>query len=75
MMQGFHVGEGWYFERLEDGGVCVRKVHDYDQATDTWSGEGYAMSPDTWASVVSSMSRPGENLDTFRRARDFHEGN
>ena len=60
---GFHAGGGWYFERLEDGRVQIS----LDPALRIFD-------KDTWASIMASVSRCGEDGETFVAALDFHEG-
>lgn len=80
----FHVKDGWYFERLNDGSVRVFKQTDPAQQ---WGEPPYVaevvIDPMVWASVISSMSINGEanggsagDLDgairEFYRALEFH---
>ena len=65
----FHVSDGLYFERLDDGSVRVSKQ-------DSKNGEVIftnTMDADSWASVVSSMSKGGEIDNRFYSAREFHQ--
>ena len=60
---GFHAGAGWFFKRLDEGKVEVR------------APAGTAIfDKDTWASIMASVSRRGEDGETFVAALDFHEG-
>ncbi len=59
----FHVKEGWFFERMEDG-----KVRVYSPKPDI----RLEMDPDTWASVLASMSARGDSAEAFQDAQDFH---
>jgi hypothetical protein len=60
-MSQFHAKEGWYFERLEDGGVRV-----------TFSNYHVDLDANTWASAVASVSAMGENAETFEAALEWH---
>lgn len=59
----FHAREGWYFRRGEGGTVTI------------WCGEGHeiTLDPDSWASVVASVSAQGESSATYRSALDAHQ--
>ena len=57
-VRSYHLREGWYFDRLEDGEVRVR----------TAGGAVVTMAPEEWASVVASMSHRGEDYTTYRLA-------
>jgi len=69
---GFHVANGLFFRRLDDGSVRVtvvnadpvssrRKVY-FDQTID----------PESWASVVASVSLLDETYDRWFEALAFH---
>lgn len=69
----FHSINGWYFERMEDGGVRITKT---DQRPDH-RGElivGVELPAETWCSAVASVSAKGENADTFAGATQLHDG-
>ncbi len=60
----FHWKHGWYFERLPMDG-SVRIFHkDLDIIID--------IDPDSWASIVASVSNRGDTAKAFEEARDFH---
>lgn len=60
----FHARGGWCFKRGEDGTVTI------------WPGEGEEITfdADTWASIVASVSAPGEAYETFAAAKLLHAG-
>lgn len=74
----FHYKEGWYFSRLEDGSVLIER----ESEQKTWKGGRMAplitarmvIDPDGWASVVASVSAPGDNAETFKSASELHAG-
>lgn len=83
----FHTNDGLFFERLPDGSVEV--THRVPVLALSGNGTpseailkrwvlGCAAPGKagdcTWASVVASMSRPGETSDTFDGALRFHDG-
>ncbi len=75
----FHYKDGWYFERLDDGGV---RIYHVEQSVLTRSPvlglecEEYDMvldiDSDSWASVVASVSAQGDTAEAFQEARNFH---
>jgi hypothetical protein len=58
----FHVGLGWYFERLADGSVRVL----------TPNRDELIMDSQRWAYVISNMSINGEHFGGIHRALEFH---
>jgi len=70
----FHTNRGLYFDRLEDGSVRVIKREHDDQGRETGE-ELFAITLDanSWASVIASMSKRGEDSGGFERAKTFHE--
>lgn len=64
--KGFHAKNGWYFQR-EDGGSVRVTVDELDGA----SAE-VTFDPDTWASIVASVSFAGEHGDGFRHIQWVH---
>lgn len=64
---GFHAQDGWYFERQPDGSVKISAaVHRCIETT--------VIGPDTWASIVASVSAAGETSTRWQQAREFHNG-
>lgn len=59
----FHAHSGWYFEREGDGKVAV-----------THPGGTVEFDKGTWASIVASVSKNGEDGDTFHAAERLHDG-
>lgn len=57
----FYTPNGWAFGRLTDGSVAVTTKDDY-----------VIFDPDTWASIVASVSARGESAHTFWTATRFH---
>lgn len=68
----FHTHDDLYFRRGDNGDVHV--IFPVRTEGEVWPEryEKVTLDPDTWASVVSSMSAVGENAETFRAARNFH---
>lgn len=73
---GYHSGNGWYFMRLEDGSVRIRKV--------AMSG-GKVLAPycvvfevtipsAEWVSVVAAVAKDGGTAIEYERAEHVHEG-
>lgn len=64
----FHVQNGTSFRRTEDGSVeLIVKPGEEPVAVELFT-------PESWASVVASMSAAGENLDTYQAALDRQKG-
>lgn len=57
----FHAKNGWFFERQEDGSVKVISPKDR-----------IILDPDTWASVIASMSIRGDSAEAFQEAKRLH---
>jgi hypothetical protein len=67
----FHWTNGWYFKRLDDGSVRIRK-----QDSNVPNGQNIAVCVipmAEWASIVSFVSKGGETGDRFNRALQFHD--
>jgi len=65
-----HWQNGWYFKRLEDGSVRIRK---YTSPASTHEPrrlveEEAVIPPDEWASIVASVCLHGGNADEYERA-------
>jgi len=63
----FHAKDGWFFQRLEDGSVGIKVTLD-GREPDADRGNLVAsvvVPPGTWASVCATVSRDGENAETF----------
>lgn len=66
---GFHWRDDIYFKRMDDGSVRVTsfwKYNNYPQER-TWT-----IDRDSWASIVSSVSKNGETAETWQHIREFH---
>lgn len=68
----FHVKDGVYFERIEDGTVHLTVFEGPFQKQA--KVKDIVMSPSEWASVVASVSHNGESAHTFKGAMLFHNG-
>ena len=71
-----HWQNGWYFKRLEDGSVRIRK---YTSPASTHEPrrlveEEAVIPPDEWASIVASVCLHGGNADEYERAGSTHMG-
>ena len=71
MRDGFHAAHGWYFRRDLGGHVAIEVAEsDHDDAPLRVAA---IFDPDTWASIVASVSHRGETAETWRAVRLFHE--
>ncbi len=66
-MGWFHVSNGLYFRRTDDGSVEVGRGPGFDDVEVIQT-----IDPSSWASVVSSMCARGENHLTYTEALAFH---
>jgi hypothetical protein len=66
----FHSKHGLYFRREPDGTVLV--MYDPDNTDGQHVQMMVPLDPDTWASVVASVSLAGEHGDTFAMAQWVH---
>ena len=70
----FHWKDGWYFERIIEpklrkyGWVRVFHLPEPDAAPDV----SIEIEPNSWASIIASVSREGETAYTFGLAGAFH---
>jgi hypothetical protein len=62
---GFHARDGWYFTRQPDGSVKISAA--VQRCT-----EELIIDPNTWASIIASVSAQGETAARFYQARAFH---
>jgi hypothetical protein len=69
----FHSKNGLFFDRNQDGSVkiVVTKGKFPLDAPDEILYQ-QSLDADTWASVVSTVSKEGETSETFQQAREFH---
>lgn len=65
----FHLLDGWFFRREEDG--SVRIMH-RETPTSEWLRVNISIPADAWASVVCSVSSIGENAKRWEEAKEFH---
>lgn len=68
---GFHTHSNLFFRRLKDGSVVVEK---WTQEQPFTIQSSITLTPETWASVVASMSLEGENGKTFNEALERQTG-
>lgn len=64
----FHVSDGLYFRRTEEGDVEIGSGPDFDHVTVVQT-----IAPSSWASVVSSVCKRGEDHTTWTEALSFHQ--
>lgn len=69
-MSQYHAKDGWFFERLGGGSVCIVKR---EPAT----GDGAVVAkiviePDSWVSIVASVSADQDSAASFYAAREIH---
>jgi hypothetical protein len=66
----FHVKNGLWFERTENGSVhLVKKADARDNAPVM---EDIVIDDSSWASIVATVSAQGETGETYREALAFH---
>ncbi len=70
----FHLTNGLYFERLDDGSVRIVKTDGPAGPDDDGSVIEFDITTDAsgWASVVATVSAHGEEDGGWQRALDFH---
>ena len=68
----FHVNNGLYFKRFDDGSVLI--VKKVDSSNDARTIFEQVLDADGWASVVASLSAYNETSISFQAARKFHAG-
>lgn len=69
MMTGYHARLGFYFERLQDGSVRLKREHPPGSGQIALS---ITITAEEWASVVASMSLRGETGETHAEALERH---
>jgi hypothetical protein len=67
----FHSKDGWFFERAANGAVHIVKT---DGKVGGPTLAEVALTAETWASVVASVSEQGETRETWMQALEFHMG-
>jgi len=66
----FHWKNNWYFERLYDGSV---RIYHEDPATKGEEGDVCIdIDPDSWVSIMASVSAQGDTAESFQEARNLH---
>lgn len=70
----FHVSEGLYFRRNEDGGVTIVKTSDGMEPGDTNIAFIQTMDDGSWCSVVLSMSAFSERPGDWHAWLQHHKG-
>jgi hypothetical protein len=71
MREGFHAFGGWSFRR-DLGGYVAIEVAESDHV-DAPLRVAAVFDPDTWASIVASVSHRGDSAETWRAVRLFHQ--
>lgn len=67
----FHWRDGLTFERMPDGAVkIIKRERSGDVEIPTFE---VVIDPDSWASIVASVSMGGEVNGRFHESRRFHE--
>lgn len=69
MRAGFHAHDGWYFRRNDDGSVTIEVA---ESGSNDTLYQALTVDPDTWASVIASVSGCGEDAATWQAARNLH---
>ena len=70
----YHYRDGWYFERVPDTDGVVRIYHIEPGKKPEIADEDFEIDPDSWASIVASVSEDGETADTHTAAISLHFG-
>ncbi|MEQ1891067.1 MAG: hypothetical protein ABL998_00875 [Planctomycetota bacterium] len=65
----YHSHSNWHWERLPDGGVRIVKIG--STLKDVTLDE-HIVTAETWASIVASVSKGGEENGRFYDALAFH---
>lgn len=70
----FHLKGGWYFERLDDGSVRICHEEEGTRADGGFVEYDVCLDidPDSWASIVASVSAKGETGERFQEAVRYH---
>jgi hypothetical protein len=71
-MIGFHARDGLYFTRTESGGVVVTITE--EPKDDSLALKTIELTPEAWASVVTSMSAAGETFESWTAAVAAQKG-
>ncbi|HEV2521057.1 MAG TPA: hypothetical protein VGT24_01640 [Candidatus Acidoferrales bacterium] len=66
---GFHWRDDIYFQRQDDGSVLVTSFWQYNNYPQE---KKWVIDKDSWASIVSSMSKGGETAESWQHVKDFH---
>jgi len=66
----YHAKDGWYFLREKDGSVSVVKRN--NASPGSYVVAECTFDPDTWASIIASVSRQGETSTRVAEAITFH---
>lgn len=69
----FHLRDGFFFERVADGGVRIVYTRPGKRFRGSVTAET-TVPENEWASVLAFVSAPGENIETWQTARRFHAG-
>lgn len=67
-MNEYHESDGWYFKRLPDGSVRIRKV-DWPEGQIV---REHIVAPGPWCSLIACVSPKGETTETWEAASKFH---
>lgn len=71
----FHNRDGWYFKRMEDGAVRIRKT--MSPHVDSATEHEHVIPPNEWASILAHTSggyASGDTAVAWDNAQRFHEG-
>ena len=65
----FHFRDNWFFERIKEGNVRIYHL-------DAWGlvERGFVVDAASWASIVASVSKLGDNAKTYQMAIAYHQG-
>jgi hypothetical protein len=68
----FHSRDGWYFKRLENGSVWIRKT--VTPTVDSAVEHELLIPANEWASIVAAVSASGDTAGTYAAASILHAG-
>lgn len=72
-MSEFHWKDGWFWRRLDDGSVQIRKGAGFESDADHRTDLMLVVPPNEWASIVASVAAGGEGPN-YKAATDLHAG-
>ena len=62
----FHWKDGWYFGKTVGGDVTIENK--------SLGISRMLIDPDSWCSIIASVSKTGDTAENFAQAQEFHKG-